>query len=390
MTGQELTHVSDEALRHITCGHMSPGDAAMYLSRKPTISRGVGETLRLMCGEAHPQEALQQFFLELDPSLDPRSVAKSVQNWLRDRNVPSRENLYRMAFALSLSESQLDYLLSLADGCGIQYRDVREMSLAWFLREGLAYSDAVAFCDSLPRYERHEVSSSEHTHLTLKIANESRSARTIDELRAVCERYSSSFGTHHLRAHYYFDRYLDKLIRPETWSSDAPGKDPGAQLASGDGNKHDVGLLPEEREYSLETVVEEYLALSMPAGRRRDRLVPVQKLMKANWPNLTAIKDIRNHKKDVPRKLLLLLYVVTENIGFDDDGDGYVWDGTLEERVRDHMVIINAIMDDCGMARLDMRNAFDWLVMYSVAAGEDEAMSERMEAVIAEMFVGMP
>ena len=49
-------------------------------------------------------------------------------------------------------------------------------------------------------------------------------------------------------------------------------------------------------------------------------------------------------------------------------------------------LIINAIMDDCGMARLDMRNAFDWLILYATATQGDEAMSERLEAVIAELY----
>ena len=64
----------------------------------------------------------------------------------------------------------------------------------------------------------------------------------------------------------------------------------------------------------------------------------------------------------------------------------FEWEESFEDRVRDHMVIIDAIMDDCGMARLDMRNAFDWLVLYSVAVEDDEGMSDRMEAVIADMF----
>lgn len=39
----------------------------------------------------------------------------------------------------------------------------------------------------------------------------------------------------------------------------------------------------------------------------------VQKLLKHNRPNTTALKNIGNRKEDVPRKLLLLLCIVTEN-----------------------------------------------------------------------------
>ena len=59
----------------------------------------------------------------------------------------------------------------------------------------------------------------------------------------------------------------------------------------------------------------------------------------------------------MPRKLLLLLYVVTENTG--DTGDpyreldeSYI---TLEERLEDHWWTLNAMLSDCGMAPLDLR-----------------------------------
>ena len=37
---------------------------------------------------------------------------------------------------------------------------------------------------------------------------------------------------------------------------------------------------------------------------------------------------------------------------------------------------------------LDPRNAYDWLVLYSLnrGAGQDEAMGERMESVISALF----
>ena len=40
------------------------------------------------------------------------------------------------------------------------------------------------------------------------------------------------------------------------------------------------------------------------------------------------------------------------------------------------------------MPTLDPRNAYDWLVLYSLnsGSGQDEAMAERMEAVIAALF----
>ena len=88
----------------------------------------------------------------------------------------------------------------------------------------------------------------------------------------------------------------------------------------------------------------------------------------------------------MPRKPLLLLYVITENV---TDGEYTELDEdylTLEERLDDHWWIINAMLIDCGMPVLDPRSAFDWLVLYALTATGDESMGERMERVIEELY----
>ena len=66
---------------------------------------------------------------------------------------------------------------------------------------------------------------------------------------------------------------------------------------------------------------------------------------------------------------------------------GYI---TQEERVEDHWWTLNAMLADCGMAQLDTRNPFDWLILYAFSAEEDEFMSDRMEQVIASLFAEQP
>ena len=115
----------------------------------------------------------------------------------------------------------------------------------------------------------------------------------------------------------------------------------------------------------------------------------MQKLIKRNWPNTTALKNIRAHREDVPRKLLLLLYIITENVTDDqytELDEDYL---SLEERLDDHWWVINAMLTDCGMPVLDPRNAFDWLVLYALTATGDQSMSERMEQVIQALYDGL-
>lgn len=296
----ELTHLSAQEYETIVYGNMTPVMAADYLKNGRIMMRSFAETLKDMYPASDLDTCLINFFLSVNPDASYPSVSKKVRNWISGRNRPScREDLFQIAFALRLSEQQLNYLLCLCTGFSIQYRNHFEVIYAWFLRNGRSYEEARQFFSSLPPVQER---------------NLARTAKT-------------SRLTHELRS-----------------------------------------------EFQVVSTQEDYTV--------------VQKLLKQNWPNATSIKNIRSHKEDVPRKLLLLLYVVTENGIADDEfyremDEEYM---PLEERVEYHWWTLNAILDDCGMAPLDPRNASDWLILYAISCGHEESMSERLEQVLSYVF----
>ncbi len=347
-------------------GSMTPSMAATYLRSSHVTTRSFADTLRAMYPHDDLVERLIRFYVIIGAGVNERSLARRFRNWMSDRSHPTyREDLFRVAFALRLTEAQLDYLLGLATSYCIQYRDGRELVLAWFLRNGYGYQEALEFHASLPSYAPQEMAvTGMHTHVTREIQTELVGIRTLDELHEYYLLNMHNFGSQHLRSYFYFERYLAQLVKPTP------------------------SVMANESAYSIERVMQEYLSMRVPSTRRRDGLTLAQRFIKSGWPNATTIKDVRNHVIDVPRKLLLLLYVVTENCGILDDGqhlDEYM---TLENRVEDHWWTLNAILNDCGMAAIDPRNAFDWLVLYAIAADTDEPMSERMEQVIGALFDG--
>ena len=208
--------------------------------------------------------------------------------------------------------------------------------------------------DSLP--ERPSV------HPTRELQSLFLQVHSTKELRDCYVANLDRFGALHLRAYEYFRRYLDKLIHPvPAWT----------------------GL--EEPDYSMDAIMELYFSMHMPSSRSKCGYSVVQRLIKTNWPNTTALKNIRSRKLDVPRKLLLLLYVITENVidsEYCETDEDYL---SPREHLDDHWFALNAILTDCGMPLLDPRNATDWLILYAVTA-TDESMSERMEKVIEHMF----
>ena len=365
-----LTQMSAAEYDKILCGNMTPSMAAAYLQERDIPLRNFPQVLQSMYPGADLLPRLVEYLSRIGPEeggASVQSLGKKAHNWLSGRNVPaSREDYFRIAFALGLGESQLNTLLGLFTDYGIQYRDGRELVFAWFLRHGYGYLDALRFYEALPLAPGMErLEPGRNSQLTHELHNRFQLIQTTEELRHCYLENLEYFGSLHLRAYYYFQGYLDQLIHP------VPSWDDG-----------------EEPDYSIETVMNTYLSMQVPSGAKRSHYSLIQKLIRQNWPNTTALNNIRNHKLDVPRKLLLLLYVVTENTG--DTGDpyreldeSYI---TLEERLEDHWWTLNAMLSDCGMAPLDLRNPFDWLILYAICADESEYMSDRMEQVLAHLF----
>lgn len=363
----ELTRLSAAEYENIVYGNMTPAMAAEYLRNGQVIMRSFSDTLKEMYPAPDLAKRLTDFFVMATPDASSQSVSKKIHNWTAGKNRPAcRDDIFRIAFALHLTEQQLNYLLCLCTDYCIQYRDNREVILAWFLRNEYSYQSAMEFYDSLPPIkELHLARTKRTSRLTHEMQAQFQLVRTLEDLRDCYHKNLHHFGAMHLRAYYYFDKFLNQLIHPSPcW----------------DDNR--------EPDYSLEAVMQTYLSLNVPSGRKRADYSVIQKLLKQNWPNATSIKNIRNHKEDVPRKLLLLLYVVTENETSDPDfyrelDEEYT---PLEERVEYHWWTINAMLEDCGMACLDPRNAADWLILYAISCNTDESMSERLEQVIAHVF----
>ena len=364
MPGIELTTLSEIEYNRLSSQEMTPAMAAEYLWSGRIVMRTFHDTLREFYPNPDLLQRLTATFQADARDGNPDSIAKNVRNWIAGRSQPtSREDIFHIAFALSLSEQQAGYLLGLCTDYAIHYRDGREAIYAWFLRTGRSYGEARAFFESLPPAPRlNTLPERDGDHLTHDLQNEFLQVQTEEDLRACYLRNLENFGVLHLRAYTYFSRYLKQLIRPASPT--------GVQ----------------EPDYSMEAVMEQYLSLKMPSGKKRGGYSVIQKLIKRNWPNTTALKNIRLRREDVPRKLLLLLYVITENV-VDDEyhevDEEYI---SPQERLEDHWYCLNAILSDCGMPCLDPRNATDWLVLYAITAGDDQPMSERMEQVIEALY----
>ena len=355
----ELTQQSDLEVNQLSAADLTPAMAARYLSGKIHL-RSFWELLR----RYYPGGDLRDRVIRAvgQPGDDPKSTARRVRNWEQGKNAPtSREDLFRIAFALSLNEEEASGLLGMCTDYGIHYRNGRELTYAYCLRRGLSYEQAAELYASLPDPDRSAAGKPARFSDTQQIVSVFAGVQDDREFIRLYEEYLDSFGTLHQRAWNYFDRFFQVLVSPDG-----------------------------EERYSIEKAAQTYLSLHMPSGSRRQEYTLIQRMLKQGWPNATKLKNICAHREDVPRKLLLLLYIITENVlddAYDELDETYL---SPEELFEEHWWRVNLMLRECGMPTLDPRNAYDWLVLYSLnsGVGQDEAMGERMEAVIAALFPG--
>ena len=88
----------------------------------------------------------------------------------------------------------------------------------------------------------------------------------------------------------------------------------------------------------------------------------------------------------MPRRVLLLLYLITEGAMSGND-DIYFGEGLSDyDLFEENYWRLKTLLNDCGMSRLDPRNMFDWLILYSLKSNEDKSMSDCFQAVLDRVF----
>ena len=268
---RNLTQLSAQEHARLGSGQMSTALVAQYLRDGGFALRTFPEVLRSLCPGQDLQARLTDALAADEPEASPATLAKVVRNWLTGKAKPTRrEEIFHIAFALGFSEPQADLLLGHCTDYGIHYREGRDVVYAWFLRNGGSYLQARAFFASLPPIPRpDQPPKGAGAQITHEMQSAFLLAHTQEDLRACYLANLKNFGALHTRAYAYFSRYLDRLIHPvPEWT----------------------GLA--EPDYSMEAVMDLYLRMKMPSSRSRTDMGVIQRLIKSNWPNTTALKNI--------------------------------------------------------------------------------------------------
>lgn len=367
MREQPYTKISESAWEKLIRQEMTPSEAVLYFSSN-IQPRTFGSILKdLMEAKRVSQEILLERLLLVRSPIKRDSLRKRIQAWLKGSGQPAeREEWFQLCYALGLDETEARGFLCRCQEGGFHLREPREAGYLYGLRSGKSYQEIQAFLNSIPGIDGPfpTVENSAENY-TRTVEDSFAQVHTDEEFLLFAQKNWGNFGTLHNTAYRYFTNFFDELIRPTGPCS-----------------------AEEDEAYSIEKVVDIYLRMGLAPDRKTGGYSPEQKAIKRLWPNATAIKNIRNRRADVSRKILLLLYLVTEGL---DDGaieESMGWElPDPAAQLEEHSWNIDLMLHECGYAPLDPRNPFDWLVLYSLKVdGETEAMSDRLASVLAELF----
>lgn len=378
----QMTRISKNNMGFLVGRERTPEQIVDFL-KEGAILRGFEDVLR----KVYPEEDLNARLirgLEKITGEPHDSVSKKVRNWMSGKSTPqNRETLFQVSFILGLDEEAASRLLGTAAETGIHYRNPEELVYAYGLRNHMSYEEVAALKERLKGkgvlpdgagQERQKKgkkgNESERTEpfmYTRQVRQEFEQVEDEEGLVGFFEEYGESLGQIHETAYAKFIQLLDILQKPE-----------GA-----------AGQAEKERHYTMSDVIEEYLSMNVPEGRKTSGMSVLQRMIKKYWPNESSLLNMRNRKEDVSRKVMILLYLITEAVdeAAEDEDDYYFED--LEEDpdilLETRIEKMNLFLNTCGMNLLDPGNAFDYLALYAMRT---EDVGSQMAQVLDVLFEG--
>ncbi|MCI8536881.1 MAG: hypothetical protein HFG68_15185 [Hungatella sp.] len=407
---QNLTWISQNNISKLKQKDMTPQEIIAFLE-----NGAVYRTFEDVLSKVYSKDDLKKVLtdqLQHINHISRDNAARTVRNWLNGKDIPRREMLFKICFALHLDALSSNQLIASTSETGIHYRNPKELIYAYCLSKGKTYEEAVILNKKLrPIYGT--VSKPDKTLdidranvYTRQIQRDFESQVDSDEkLEQFFHSNARVFGLLHETAYHQFIKMLDFLLNPDkeyqndTYNYMIKHKDEFDETVLKRLEEHQKGL--EGR--SLESVMEDFLQMHVPKNQKRGKantrnLSYLQHVIKKNWPSEDILEKMKNREIDVSRKVLLLLFLLTEefevsdpieteeNFSYLDELDDE--DETIRMEVRLHQ--INLFLDSYGMNLLDPGSPFDCLILYALKAsytnGEDSSMSSRLAQALSVLF----
>ncbi|MBQ3078548.1 MAG: hypothetical protein IJC48_00930 [Clostridia bacterium] len=337
--------------------------------------RTLQDKLNAFSNGTNLKSVLVEGLLANHPEQKRDAIDKKVRNWLSGRTQSiSKEDAIELCFILKLDAEQADTFIAQIAEEGIHWRNPSEIAYGYALTAGMDYLQAKSLVlrvqealdgKAQPAKEDSDV-------FTTLVKNEIMSISDQEALINYIIESSQKLGSMHNTAYHLFMDFMNTLE--------------GGAIEDG---------LDEESAMSTKEVLENYLYRKMvPVSERKKGVdktkaafTDAQKSVRANWPDEAALSKMKSRQTDVTRKVLMLLFLVTNGgeSEYEDDED-LDWEPTRDEIFVSTFTRLNQMLIECGFQRLDPRNRFDWMVLYCMCVDDIFDVDQKISDFLAELF----
>lgn len=337
--------------------------------------RTLGDILRACTGSDNPKQLLVEGILELTPGAVRDSVDRKVRNWLSGRTgTVSKQDAFLLSRVLKLDLEGTDTFLRQVTGEGIHWRNPEDIVWGYGIMHDLPYGQIL---DLLERAKAVTASGKGRKHgdpkhytADVKAKLQPTLHRSEEELLLFLQQQAQTLGTFHNTAYRLFMQYMELL---ESGGQEDRLEDNGKM------NSRDI--------------LEQYLYRQLVPvskkneARAKDLFSGVQRSIRLNWPDETAISKMKHRELDVSRKILILLFLATDGSEseyeeLDEDEDIL----TRDEVFQNIYTRLNRMLQACGFQMLDPRGAFDWMVLYCICVDDLWDVDLRLKEMLLAMF----
>lgn len=401
----EMTAISRRLYDAAVSDILTIQDAADYLEKEAKI-RTLPEKLEKFSHGNDLRKTLVQGLLENDPKRKKDAVERRVRGWLSTVNPVSsikKQDAIEVCFILNLSIEEADWLVAMISEESLHYRNPDEIVYIFALQHDMSYREAqelnAQMKETLSKVKERKPSEESMTPI---IRDEISLLRTREELADYLEHAVDRLGRCHNNAYEIFMDRMKILEEPllEEKLADAEVVE-----------KEHLTVRSILREYMYEGNV---LYAKELAGKKKSEkkkgenlseearfvFTTVKENVAACWPDETTLSKMKSRKTDVTRKVLILLFLATDQ-GMDENEEPQddVRDMAEEEELtyqsrdaafEDLYIRLNDMLLLCGFAPLDPRSPFDWLILYSICVGDLWEVDTRMRGVFRAMFGERP
>lgn len=382
-----MTVTSKRMFEQATEEIMTVCEAVAFLEKEAKM-RTLREKLeKFSCGR-DLKETLTCGLLLHHPDMGRDFIEGRVDDWLNNsRNQMLRKrDAIEICFILGLSVEAAEAFTALACEEGLHWRNPDEIVYLFALKQGMDYLEAEKLNEEMMEIisDKRGPEILMEDNFTPIIRAEVASLRTKEELIDYLTEEAVRLGRYHNNAYRLFMDMMDVLEHPKP-----------------DETEVSAGLFDSEK-LTLHDIVKEYLCESdvlhvkerIRSGKKgggfseeeKHFFTVIQKKVSDCWPNETALAKMKSREADVTRKVLILLFLATDQGPATEDEDDLEFALSRDEVFEDLYQRLNDMLIQCGFMTLDPRAPFDWLILYCICVEDMFDVDIRMRAVFKEMF----